>query len=1231
MLLHKDTSPLDHLNQNTEITRNSLSDEEQMDEEYKLMHRSESDDALYAENDTEHHLGVDDGKTNLYATLNGSFPFKTSETLLDDILNDIFFIKEGQGILQQPTIAYAKKRDDLFNNTNYKTSLLYLNDQITVQSNYVYNSKSCPDLNKCKITVAMAALYENNAQLHTTDDIDNIKIFHLKITVKERPQMQYKLKDIERFHLVQYSDLHEFDKQDLILEPASLDSAIFVSPVTNKAIMIEILDSEFSKQDLGTLKSVSILERYKNFYGITEDEMGVDVGIENENQTSKNDTEASTRKPIPSQLQCVYFLFKIIKGALNEESKEAKKKIIKESFPLNTQIDKNVLLNNFHFNLVQEELESSDQEEDDDGVAKVKEYYEAPDMFDYRSDSSHRIIRDGFVRKALEAVFLGQIFQSIFPSPADYNKYFRFFLTSNSPMLWFNLIGQYVGNPNAFLDDLDRSKYYNFNYNFISLNAFKHYQPHTIINNFKRSIELDSENTAKYYDNLEFVASVINNKQLFQYLGTLNIVGHEALKKAFALYDLSQDSTMDEQEIYNTYKTKKALAGLSSDQNDQNMAASLKSSLRTLSNYVNSDFLKFLVEYEPYSTVQEAYKTLNLETSINDYDWIQTAYMLKVSDQPALKVDADRALFTVAIYLKSLPLFTLLFEQEPRYQLFFNNVGTLTIEQAYKDLGINENCTDDTLIEVFKANWDSVNIELLDVNYDQLLKLRRALSKVSNYRNSKMLEIYVSTGKVDESYLPSGNWPVGLCNVGNTCYLNSLLQFYFTIVPLRTYILQYSAKMETLINENGKRRIGGREVSTFEVQRSTKFINQLKTLFFDMIHTTSKVVTPSQQLVYLAFAPPEFIEQDSSLSNNTESEEKGTADIEVTQDQLELTLEMGRQQDVTECIGNFLDQFETVTLPLKLEKDFEQYDLIKKIFYGVLQQNFMNVQSREYIKDREREERFSSLLVNLGSKPRNLYAALDQFFNDEEELEISGVGKVQRQLELTELPLILQIQIQRVEFDKVRYIPIKNIDPLPFDEQLYMDKYITGGVPSQAKAEYETKKLQLKKLKERQSQMLARNEVGQSVKNAISQTRKFLETDFIQTEMEMDTEELKETTKYLSQVQDEIEEKTAKLGLEISLLEKSIDEHFEQYKKHPYSLFAVFVHRGEASYGHYWIYIKDFEKNIWRKYNDETVSEVPESEVYNFADGNTATPYFLAYIQDDHQMEIEPLKRVLDD
>lgn len=75
---------------------------------------------------------------------------------------------------------------------------------------------------------------------------------------------------------------------------------------------------------------------------------------------------------------------------------------------------------------------------------------------------------------------------------------------------------------------------------------------------------------------------------------------------------------------------------------------------------------------------------------------------------------------------------------------------------------------------------------------------------------------------------------------------------------------------------------------------------------------------------------------------------------------------------------------------------------------------------------------------------------------------------------------------------------------------------------------------------------------------------------------------------------------------------------FTEYQKLPYRLYAVFVHHGSVSFGHYWIYIYDFRKEVWRKYNDEYVTEVRNLDEI-FKDNhpsNPPTPYFLVYINE---------------
>lgn len=43
-----------------------------------------------------------------------------------------------------------------------------------------------------------------------------------------------------------------------------------------------------------------------------------------------------------------------------------------------------------------------------------------------------------------------------------------------------------------------------------------------------------------------------------------------------------------------------------------------------------------------------------------------------------------------------------------------------------------------------------------------------------------------------------------------------------------------------------------------------------------------------------------------------------------------------------------------------------------------------------------------------------------------------------------------------------------------------------------------------------------------------------------------------------------------------------------------YELFAIMIHSGSASGGHYYVYIKDFENGEWFWFNDCTVTPVSE-------------------------------------
>lgn len=89
--------------------------------------------------------------------------------------------------------------------------------------------------------------------------------------------------------------------------------------------------------------------------------------------------------------------------------------------------------------------------------------------------------------------------------------------------------------------------------------------------------------------------------------------------------------------------------------------------------------------------------------------------------------------------------------------------------------------------------------------------------------------------------------------------------------------------------------------------------------------------------------------------------------------------------------------------------------------------------------------------------------------------------------------------------------------------------------------------------------------------------------------------------------------------MEIKTLNTNVSSQFNDLRSVPYRLHSVFIHRGYVTSGHYWIFIYDFAKEIWRNYNDGYVTEVKDTREIFDRDSETrpSTPYFLVYIKDE--------------
>lgn len=110
---------------------------------------------------------------------------------------------------------------------------------------------------------------------------------------------------------------------------------------------------------------------------------------------------------------------------------------------------------------------------------------------------------------------------------------------------------------------------------------------------------------------------------------------------------------------------------------------------------------------------------------------------------------------------------------------------------------------------------------------------------------------------------------------------------------------------------------------------------------------------------------------------------------------------------------------------------------LKRIFYGKL---------RTYIELegelRRAEQYFSDIKVDVAAGPRDIYDALDGAF-DAQEVTMKD-GRFMQYTSISRLPRILQIQIQRVQFDVKNKKTYKSDAHLRLREKIYLDRYMVS-------------------------------------------------------------------------------------------------------------------------------------------------------------------------------------------
>ncbi|XP_066837381.1 ubiquitin carboxyl-terminal hydrolase 28 isoform X8 [Anser cygnoides] len=523
-----------------------------------------------------------------------------------------------------------------------------------------------------------------------------------------------------------------------------------------------------------------------------------------------------------------------------------------------------------------------------------------------------------------------------------------------------------------------------------------------------------------------------------------------------------------------------------------------------------------------------------------------------------------------------------------------------------------------------------------------------------NRSKRKRCEVWGENPKASD-WRRVGDWPVGMKNIGNTCWFSAVIQSLFQLPEFRRLVLGYSLPQNVL--ESCRSRTGKRNIA---------FMQELQCLFALMLGTRRKFVDPSAALELLRDAFRSAEEQ---------------------------------QQDVSEFTHKLLDWLEDafqLAVNVKSPADKSENPMVQ-LFYGT------------FLTEGVHEGNTFSKIETFGQYPlqvngyRNLNECLEGAMVEGEMDEETATQPVKYGQErwFTKLPPVLTFELSRFEFNQSLGQPEKIHTKLEFPQTIYMDRYLYC-----SKELIQMKREEMKKLKERMmllQQKLERymkygsgparfplpdmlqyvlefittksavpaspvcgsssqdsettvlqSQAGSCILDMLSQPNNVLERKDTKTEDAavfsansspqkklnvplqpsgspaeiserpaphvVSEEEMNLVRTCLQRWRNEIEQDVQDLKESITRVNLSIEQMYcdPLLQQVPYHLHAVLVHEGQANAGHYWAYIYDQPRKRWLKYNDISVTESSweELERDSFGGSKNASAYCLMYISD---------------